>query len=111
MMFSMLCRILLLCTIPLSLTHCLAEDLAGRVKQQGNLLPYSKVRQLKIGMSKQSVRTLMGDSLIHDPVNENRLDYAYTHQVGARPTTKKYLALTFQHNRLIRIRSSVVPPA
>lgn len=91
------------------LTHCESYDLSRRIVQQGNLLPASKVQRLKIGMTKEEVSLLIGSTLTHNIFRENHLDYAYTWRRGGSQPVLKYLCLTFQNNRLIRIDQNVVP--
>ena len=42
----------------------------------------------------------MGDSLLHNPFNPNRLDYAYTLQKQNRLLKGKHTSITFKQNRL-----------
>ena len=87
----------------LILTHCLSYDFSRRFVQQGNLLPQAKINQLKIGMSKESVATLMGTSLISPMFNEQRWDYAFTQRTGSGTVFIKDLSLYFEANHLSRI--------
>jgi outer membrane protein assembly factor BamE len=87
----------------LSLTHCASYDLSRRVVQQGNLLPSSKIEQLKIGMNKEDVAILMGTSLLSPLFSNDRWDYAYTLRKGNSPMLVKNLSLYFKNNQLVRI--------
>lgn len=97
-------RMMLLLFMMGSLTHCLSYDLSRRFTQQGTLLPAARVQRLKIGMSKKEVQQLLGNTLTQDVFNPNRLDYAYTFQKGAHLKVLKYVALTFQKDRLVEIK-------
>lgn len=92
--------LLILC---LFLCQCQWLDLHNQPKQQGNILPTSKISQLKIGMSKQQVESLLGTSLIPVVFSPNRIDYAYTFQKGSGSIRKKHLVLHFQQGRLTQI--------
>ena len=96
-------KYLVLLFLTLTLTHCLSYDLSRRVVQQGNLLPASKIAQLKVGMSKSAVAHLMGTSLVYSTFNPERVDYAYTWRRGTPPPHVKYVTLTFKNNRVIHI--------
>lgn len=85
------------------LTHCANYDFSRRTIQQGNLLPQSKVEQLKIGMSKEDAAILMGTSLMSPLFNNNRWDYAYTSRKGNTDMMKRHLTIYFANNRITRI--------
>jgi outer membrane protein assembly factor BamE len=87
----------------LSLTHCASYDFSRRVAKQGNLLPTASIEQLKVGMNKDTVATLMGTSLIHPIFNDDRWDYAYTIRRGSHPLEIHNLRLYFNHGVLSRI--------
>lgn len=86
-----------------TLTQCESYDFARRVRQQGNLLPQSKIQRLKIGMSKNEVSILMGTSLLSPSFNNNRWDYAYTWRRGNGSMEKRYVSLNFVNDSLTRI--------
>ncbi|WP_133136824.1 outer membrane protein assembly factor BamE [Legionella rowbothamii] len=91
----------ILCT--LTLTQCTSFDFARRVAQQGNLLPESKLKRLKIGMSKNDVAILMGTSLLSPTFNNDRWDYAYTWRRGHGNITIITVSLYFSNGTLKRI--------
>lgn len=89
--------------LTLTLTHCLSYDLSRRITQQGNLLPATKIAQLKVGMSKSEVTQLMGSSLVYSTFDPERVDYAYTWREGTSPLHIRYVTLTFKHGNVVRI--------
>lgn len=96
--------ILTLLIASFGLTNCASYDFSRRVVQQGNLLPEAKIKRLKIGMSKENVAILMGNSLLSPTFNNDRWDYAYTYRKGNSSTLSRKLSLTFKNNQLIAIR-------
>lgn len=94
--------------LSLLLVGCESYDFSQRVVEQGNLLPQSKIEQLKVGMSKEKVTALMGTSLITPTFNSNRWDYAYTWRKGLGNMSQRYVSLYFQNDRLIKIEHSPV---
>lgn len=92
----------ILCT--LTLTQCESYDFARRVVRQGNLLPKSTIDSLKIGMSKDTVAHIMGNSLISPTFNNNRWDYAYTWRRGNGPMEIRHASLYFSNNSLQKIK-------
>lgn len=95
--------ILISAALILSLTHCASVDFSRRVKQQGNLLPQSKIMRLKPGMSKEDVAILMGSSLINPPFEQNRWDYAFTWRKGNSAETLRHVVIYFKQGRLTRV--------
>lgn len=65
---------------------------------QGNVITADMLDTLKIGMSKQQVRFLLGTPAIIDSFHEDRWDYVYWAPQGPRPLT-----LFFQGDQLIRL--------
>lgn len=89
--------------LPLTLTQCASYDFARRIRQQGNLLPQSKIERLKVGMSKSDAAILMGTSLISPTFNNDRWDYAYTWRRGMGSMEIRTVVLYFSNGRLARI--------
>ena len=89
--------------LTLTLTQCESYDFARRAVRQGNLLPKSEIDRLKIGMSKDQVAHLMGNSLISPTFNNNRWDYAYTWRKGNGPMEIRHVSLYFVNNALADI--------
>lgn len=89
--------------ISLTLTQCASYDFARRVRQQGNLLPQSKIQRLRVGMGKEDVAILMGSSLMSPTFNNDRWDYAYTWRRGNGPMEIRTVVLYFTHGSLVRI--------
>lgn len=94
----------------LTLTQCSSFDLSRRVAQQGNLLPKSTVDRLKIGMSKEDVAILLGNSLLSPTFNNNRWDYAYTWRRGRGYITMSTVSLFFHNNTLTHIERGKQKP-
>ncbi|WP_031563361.1 outer membrane protein assembly factor BamE [Legionella wadsworthii] len=94
----------------LTLTQCSSFDLSRRVAQQGNLLPKSTVDRLKIGMSKEDVAILLGNSLLSPTFNNNRWDYAYTWRRGRGYITMSTVSLFFHNNTLTHIERGKLKP-
>lgn len=95
--------ILISIILSICLTDCTSYDLSRRVVQQGNLLPQEKIDKLKVGMSRNDVVILMGNSLLHSTFNNDRWDYAYTLRKGSEKLKIQHVSLYFSRDRLIRI--------
>lgn len=80
-----------------------APDFSGMTVRQGNLLSQAKLQRLKIGMTKEEVTLIMGDSLLSSPFNQNRWDYADTRRKGSGDMKIKHVSLYFTEGRLTNI--------
>ncbi|MEE9445435.1 MAG: outer membrane protein assembly factor BamE [Cocleimonas sp.] len=71
--------------------------------QQGNALSNETVSQLKTGMSKAEVASLLGTPLLQDNFRSNRWDYVYSLKKGRRASKKQNITLHFQNDLLAKI--------
>jgi outer membrane protein assembly factor BamE len=72
--------------------------------QQGNILSNEVVSQLKTGMMKAEVATLLGTPLLQDNFRSNRWDYIYFTKRGRTASFKKNITLFFQNEQLTKIK-------
>jgi outer membrane protein assembly factor BamE len=85
---------------------------------QGAPLTAAQVSQLRVGMTQQQVRYLLGSPSLTDTLQPNRWDYAYRYQpgtyakkVGLKPVTNQRLSLYFSNDALARIEGADSIPA
>ncbi|NOU01070.1 MAG: outer membrane protein assembly factor BamE [Gallionella sp.] len=67
---------------------------------QGNVITAEMREKLKLGMSKQQVRYVLGTPLISDAFHGNRWDYVYRHEQGGKVIEQQGLTLNFLDNSL-----------
>jgi outer membrane protein assembly factor BamE len=67
---------------------------------QGNFITAEMRAKLKLGMSKQQVRYVLGTPLINDAFHGNRWDYVYRHEQGGKVVEKQSLTLNFANEKL-----------
>ncbi len=97
-------KFLLMCiALTLPLANCASYDFSRRIVQQGNLLKQPLVERLKLGMSKEDVATLLGNSLLSPTFDNDRWDYAYTYRKGSASMKVRNLSLYFKHGALVQI--------
>lgn len=78
--------------------------------QQGNFVSQDMVSQLKLGMSKDQVRFVLGTPLITDSFHSDRWDYVFRRQRSGSKELEKYkLAVFFADGKLARIDSDLTP--
>lgn len=70
---------------------------------QGNLITAEMRDKLKLGMSKQQVRYVLGTPLIKDAFHGNRWDYMHRFEHGGKVVEQQRLTLDFEGDKLQRI--------
>lgn len=71
--------------------------------RQGNFITQEMRDKLKLGMSKQQVRYVMGTPLVSDAFHGNRWDYSYTLMKRGTVMEKQLMTLYFDGENLARI--------
>ena len=71
--------------------------------QQGNAISNVAVQQLKPGMSKAEVSSLLGSPLMQDNFRSNRWDYLYYTAHGEAPSSIQNLTLIFKNEQLFQV--------
>jgi len=80
--------------------------------QQGNFVSQEMVSQLKLGMSKDQVRFVLGTPLITDSFHADRWDYVYRRQrANSSELEQRKVAVFFDDGKLKRIEGDVTPSA
>ena len=96
-------KLLAICAVLLTLSGCVTKmDI-----EQGNVLNDEMVRRIHTGMSEGQVKDILGEPVLVNTFNDNRLDYVYTFKPGYGATTEKYLTLIFRNHRLDSIQGNM----
>ena len=77
--------------------------------RQGNYVSPEMREKLKLGMSKQQVRYLMGTPLVSDDFHGNRWDYPYSLAVDGKLVEKQSMTLYFEGDNLVRVDDASMP--
>ena len=78
--------------------------------QQGNYLSQEAVSQLKLGMTKEQVRFVLGTPLVADIFHENRWDYVYRRQrENSSQVEARRVSVFFDGDKLVRLEGDVMP--
>ena len=88
-------------TLTLLLTGCAVYKAEV---QQGNALNNESVSQLKRGMSKAEVASLLGNPLLQDNFRSDRWDYVFFNGNGSKQANKQNLVLLFNNDQLIQVK-------
>ena len=72
--------------------------------QQGNAVSAEAVSQLKPGMTKDEVSTLLGNPLLQDSFHKERWDYVYYSNKDGKKGKQKNITLIFKNEQLASIK-------
>ncbi|MGK0673673.1 MAG: outer membrane protein assembly factor BamE [Halothiobacillaceae bacterium] len=95
--------------LPLALTACASSFMPDFLQvykmdiHQGNILDEDKVKRLRLGMSENEVRFLLGSPMLVDVFHQNRWDYVYYNKPGKDEPEQRRLTLFFEAGQLARI--------
>jgi len=93
-------KIVLLTLILFVLSACAPYKMDIR---QGNLVTPDMREKLKVGMTKQQVRYVLGTPMINDAFHGNRWDYVYRLEHDGKLTESRNMTLYFEGDNLARI--------
>jgi outer membrane protein assembly factor BamE len=77
---------------------------------QGNYITQDQVDKLKVGQTRQQVRTTLGTPLVTDAFHANRWDYVYEFERQGRMLEHRHLTVYFIDDRLARWEGDEMPP-
>ncbi|MEW6728689.1 MAG: outer membrane protein assembly factor BamE [Pseudomonadota bacterium] len=102
-------RPLLALALPLLLSACASSSMPGFLQvykmdiHQGNILDEDKVKGLRLGMTENEVRFLLGSPMLVDVFHQHRWDYIYYNKPGKDEPQQRRISLFFESGRLARI--------
>lgn len=68
--------------------------------EQGNVVNQNMVNKLRIGMTQDQVKEILGTPVLLNTFSDNRVDYVYTLKQGNEPAVEYYITLTFRNGHL-----------
>ena len=71
--------------------------------QQGNLITPEQIGQLQVGMSREAVRSLLGEPVLTNGFDQSRWDYVYTRGVAGEHVKASNLIIHFEQDSVSRI--------
>jgi outer membrane protein assembly factor BamE len=107
-LFTDILRILAIALL-VSLGACSALAPQKIVILQGNYISEDMARQLKLGMTKQQVRFLLGTPLLTDVFHTDRWDYVFYRDARKGSIEERKLAVYFQDGKLVKLAGDVLP--
>ncbi len=79
--------------------------------RQGNYVSQEMASQLKVGLSKDQVRFILGTPLLTDIFHGERWDYVYYFKPGHGEAEERRLAVYFVDGKLARLSGDVIAAA
>lgn len=79
--------------------------------RQGNFVTAEMREKLKLGMTRQQVRYVLGTPMVSDAFHGNRWDYVYRLEHERKLVEQQHLTLYFEGENLVRIIDSGLKPA
>lgn len=74
--------------------------------QQGNIITPEMVSQLKLGMTTDQVKTIMGGTpVLMNSFSSSDMTYIYTYRPSKKKMTTKKVILTFKNGKLANIQT------
>ncbi len=74
--------------------------------QQGNMITPEMLEKLKVGMTTNQARFVLGSPQLTDPFHPNRWDYLYSLREDGVETARKHLILYFENDTLSKIEEA-----
>jgi len=78
---------------------------------QGNYLSQDMVDKLKVGQTRQQVRTILGTPLVTNAFRPDRWDYVYEYKRQGRPLEHRTFTVYFVDDKLARWEGDEMPPS
>lgn len=77
--------------------------------QQGNFISREMVAQLRVGMTPEQVRFVLGTPMLTDVFHAERWDYPFRLQKGNGEITSSHVLVFFENNRVARFEGGDLP--
>lgn len=91
--------IILSCLLSLSGCHWIYQPTI----QQGNVVTPQMLQSVKLGMTPEQIRYLLGNPVLIHTFTNNRWDYVYTLQVNGNTPLEKNVTLWFSQGKLVKM--------
>jgi outer membrane protein assembly factor BamE len=100
-------KIIILLFTALALTSCSYFHIHRMDVEQGNVITQDMVNQVHNGMTIAQVKSIMGNPVLTNVFDQERLDYVYTYKPGYGAGTEKYVTFIFKNGRLSETRDNL----
>jgi outer membrane protein assembly factor BamE len=89
----------------LTLSSCSYLQIHRMEIEQGNIITPEALSKVHTGMSEAEVKNIMGEPVLANVFDANRLTYVYTYKPGYGKTTEKSVTFIFKNGMLSNIEN------
>ena len=100
-------KLLIMMSLWLSLTGCSYLHVHRMDVEQGNMITEEMVSKIHPGMTQAQVKDILGEPILANVFDKNRIDYVYTFKPGNGTMTEKYFTLVFRGGKLATITGNM----
>lgn len=105
---AVLLKCLCICFVSLLMSACLFKPFRFDI-QQGSIITFDKVAQIKPGMSQDQVQFILGSPTLEDIFHTERWDYLYYLDAKDKPIEKRHFAVYFKNGVVDSITQDDLP--
>lgn len=102
--------ILILCAVALTACGIKMPGVHRIPVQQGNYLEYKDVSQVKVGMSRDDVKAILGTPVVGALFNQSRWEYVYKLRTEKYGLFENLYTVYFEDDVVTRFESDIEPP-
>ncbi len=102
--------ILILCAVALTACGIKVPGVHRIPVQQGNYLEYKDVSQVKVGMSRDDVKAILGTPVVGALFNKSRWEYVYKLRTEKYGLFENLYTVYFEDDLVTRFESDIEPP-
>ena len=100
-------KIIILLFTALALTSCSYFHVHKMDIEQGNVITPDMVSKVHNGMTPAQVKVIMGNPVLTNVFDQNRLDYVYTYKPGYGLGVETYVTYIFKNGHLSETRDNM----
>lgn len=100
-------NLLAMLAISASLSSCSYFHVHKMDIEQGNIISVEMVNRVHTGMTKAEVSDILGEPILANVFDPNRLDYVYTYRPGNGQPTEKYVTFILTNDRVSEIKGNL----
>jgi outer membrane protein assembly factor BamE len=100
-------KMLVMLSILASLSGCSYFHVHKMDIEQGNVITVDMVSRVHNGMTQADVKDILGEPVLANVFDPNRLDYVYTYKPGNGQIVEKYITFIFINGRVSDIKGNL----
>jgi outer membrane protein assembly factor BamE len=102
-------KIIILLFTLMTLSGCSYLHIHKMDIEQGNVITQDMLNRVHNGMTPWEVKNIMGNPVLANVFDPNRLDYVYTFKPGYGAGTETYITYIFKNGHLVDTQGNLAP--